>query len=47
MGVNVDFFVNSFFGIAFKASETYHINSDLGKLIPYVGLGVKFVIDTD
>ena len=47
VGVNVDFFLNSYFGIAFKASETYHVNSDLGKLLPYVGLGVKFVIDTN
>ena len=47
VGVNVDLYINSFFAVAFRATETYHINSDIGELLPYVGLGVKFVIDTD
>ena len=47
LGVNIDLFLNSFFGVSFKASETYHINSDLGKLIPYAGIGLKFVIDNE
>lgn len=47
LGVNIDLFLTSFMGISFKASETYHINSDLGKFIPYAGFGLKFVIDND
>lgn len=43
VGANIDFYLNSVFAVAFRVTETYHINSDLGDLIPYVGLGVKFV----
>lgn len=43
VGANVDLYFNSIFALAFKVTETYHVNSDIGKFIPYVGLGLKFV----
>lgn len=44
VGANIDVYFNSFFAVAFRATETYHVNSDIGKLMPYVGLGLKFVM---
>ena len=45
VGANIDFFLNKTFAIAIKLTETYHINSDIGNLVPYAGLGVKFVMN--
>lgn len=45
VGANVDFFVNQFFAIAIKLTETYHVNSDIGNFVPYAGIGLKFVMN--
>ena len=43
VSANFDFYLNSFFAIAIRLSETYHVNSEVGNFSPYVGIGVKFV----
>ena len=45
IGANIDYFLNSTIAIAFKITETYHFNSNIGSLSPYAGLGVKIVLN--
>ncbi len=44
VGIDADVFVAQSVAITVDANETYHLNSDLGDFIPYVGLGLKFII---
>lgn len=42
VGIDIDCVLNDKFSLFFKANEYYHANSDLGKFVPFAGLGLRF-----
>lgn len=43
-GIDLDIFIIPTISIHIKANETYHINSDIGALSPYIGVGIKLIL---
>ncbi len=43
-GIDADIFLSPTVAINIKANEAYHINSNVGELTPYIGLGLKLII---
>ncbi|NDP21388.1 MAG: hypothetical protein GZ091_09955 [Paludibacter sp.] len=41
-GVDLDYLINDRITLFLKANEYYHANSDLGNLIPFAGLGLRY-----
>jgi len=43
-GIDLDVFLIPTVAINLRATETYHINSNLGEFTPYIGLGIKLIL---
>jgi len=43
-GIDLDVFLKPTIAINLKANETFHFNSEVGALTPFVGLGVKLIL---
>ncbi|MDL2141053.1 conjugal transfer protein TraO [Flavobacterium tructae] len=41
-GLSFDYLINDRVTIFFKADQFYHANSDLGKFIPFAGIGLRY-----
>lgn len=41
-GLSFDYLINDRTTIFFKADQFYHANSDLGKFIPFAGIGLRY-----
>lgn len=42
VGVEAEYVLSDSFSLLFKANQYYHANSDVGKLFPYVGIGIRY-----
>jgi hypothetical protein len=42
LGIDIDYVLNDKLSLFIKANEYYHVNSDLGKFVPFAGLGLRF-----
>lgn len=42
LGVDLDYSISDQYSIVVKGTEFYHMNSTLGKLFPYIGVGIRF-----
>lgn len=42
VATEVDFFITRVSSMVLKASQEFHINSDLGKFIPYISIGYRY-----
>ncbi len=43
-GLDADIFLIPTIAINLKANQVYHVNSDVGELTPYFGLGIKLIV---
>ncbi|MBQ4804851.1 conjugal transfer protein TraO [Aquimarina sp. MMG015] len=43
-GIDADIFLSPVITLNVKLNEIYHINSEIGELTPYAGLGVKLIL---
>lgn len=41
-GLDIDYLINDRMTVFIKANEYYHANSDLGKFVPFAGLGLRY-----
>ena len=41
-GIGLDYLINDQMTVFIKANEYYHVNSDLGKFVPFAGLGIRY-----
>lgn len=44
VGLDADVFIIPTIALNIRINEFYHINSDIGKFTPYMGLGVKLIL---
>ena len=44
IGVDIDYYVSEKISFILKANQYYHITSDLGEFIPYLGVGGRYII---
>ncbi len=44
IGVEIEYPFTEEISVSFKATEHFHINSDIGKIYPFVGLGMRFYL---
>ncbi len=44
IGIEGEITLSNDFSLLIKANEYYHINSDVGKFYPYVGLGLRYFL---
>lgn len=42
LAAEIDLFITRSSSMVFKVSEEYHVNSDLGKFIPYISIGYRY-----
>ena len=43
-GMEIDYLLDEDWSILLRLNQSYHINSDLGKFTPYVGLGARYFL---
>jgi len=44
VGTNLNYFISDAFALSLVGNEFYHINSDLGNFVFYVGVGLKYYV---
>jgi len=45
LGLDTDIYLSDTVSVVLKANQYYHVNSDVGEFLPYVGTGMRIFLD--